>query len=221
MVSAPPPSGSKFESLPLVGKLLLLVLMIGVVTGIYYAAFHKGMSEELDAAQQAHAKLQSDLQEAERRQREYLAVVEELADREAVDRQNKRVLPEKAEIAAFLQDLNRLAELSGLSMQLVEPRPEEPQELYTRIPVGLSLKGRFHQLAKFFYNVSRLERAINMENISLTQPTTNDSDEVLLTVEVRATTFRRADAKAPAGPPAGQASAPGQAPAAAPGGAKR
>jgi type IV pilus assembly protein PilO len=75
-------------------------------------------------------------------------------------------------------------------MTLVEPRPEEAQEYYVRIPVNLRLAGRYHQLAKFFYNVSRLERAINMENVHLTEPVVV-GDEVRLSVDVLATTFRR------------------------------
>jgi type IV pilus assembly protein PilO len=63
-------------------------------------------------------------------------------------------------------------------------------EMHVRIPVNLSIRGRYHQVAKFFYNVSRLERAINMENIRLTDPELV-GDEVRLKVEVLATTFRR------------------------------
>jgi hypothetical protein len=40
-----------------------------------------------------------------------------------------------------------------------------------------------------------LERAINMENISLTQPT-RDGDDITLSVSVLATTFRRPDGAA-------------------------
>jgi type IV pilus assembly protein PilO len=75
-------------------------------------------------------------------------------------------------------------------MRLVEPRPEEPQEQYVRLPVALHLSGRYHQLSRFFYNVSRLERAISMENIQLTEPTVTEED-VVLNVQVLATTFRR------------------------------
>ena len=63
--------------------------------------------------------------------------------------------------------------------------------IYSKIPVVLALKGRFHQLTKFFYNVSKLDRAISMENIRMTQPTLLPSGEVVVSVDVRATTYRR------------------------------
>ena len=203
---------SSFENLPLVGKLFILGLIIAVVGAIYYFAFHMSLAEDIEAQETRATRLQNELREAEQRQQEYLQLTQELASREGIDRQNKRVLPEDAEIPAFLQDLNRVAELSGLQMRLVEPRPEEAEQLYIRIPVQLQFSGKFHQLAKFFYNVSQLERAINLENITLRDPETNEADEVVLTVDALATTFRRPAEEGPASAPpqtAGAAVAPG------------
>ena len=179
-----------FAGLPDAGKAAILLFVLAAIGIIYYVAIHSPLEEEIASARQAHAALETRMGEARARQAQYLQLREELASREGLDRANLRVLPEQAEMAAFLQDLNRLAETSGLRMRLVEPRPEEPQEQYVRLPVALEVSGRYHQLSRFFYNVSRLERAISMENIQLTEPTLQDED-VILHVQVLATTFRR------------------------------
>jgi type IV pilus assembly protein PilO len=136
--------------------------------------------------------LEGQLREANDRQREYLKLREELAAREQLDKQNLRVLPPTAEIPAFLDDLNRLAELSGLETQSVQPMPEAPEQFYVQVPVSLEIRGRYHQLAKFFYNVSRLERAINMADIQLApiSGASASSNSTMLGVKVKATTFR-------------------------------
>lgn len=193
-------SSSSFETLPTGGKVFILVLIFALVGALYFFVFHMPLSEDLEAAQAQYVTLQSDLRAAEQRQQEYLQLTQELANREAIDRANKRVLPQDAEIPAFLQDLNRVAELSGLDIRLVEPRPEESEPLYVRIPVALRVSGKFHQVAKFFYSVSRLERAINMENIQLRDPSMNEADEVLLVVDALATTFRSAEVVTPGQP---------------------
>ena len=95
---------------------------------------------------------------------------------------------------AVLQDLNRLAEVSGLQIKSVHPRPEKKADLYIRIPVSLALSGRFHQITRFLYNTSRLERVVNMENVSLKSPKVI-GDDVVVQMDVRATTFRRPVAK--------------------------
>ena len=184
-----------FVGLPGWAKALALIAVLVLLSFAYYAVVHSSISSELEAAQAQKQQLQDQIRDAERREKQYLELTQELANREAADRQNRRTLPEKAEIAAFLQDLNRVAELSGLTIRLVEPRPEQRQELYSKIPVVLALKGRFHQLTKFFYNISKLDRAISMENIRMTQPTLLPSGEVVVSVDVRATTYRRPSGK--------------------------
>jgi type IV pilus assembly protein PilO len=179
-----------FAALPLGAKVFLLVLLLGVVSALYYFSFLLPLTEQIDGARATNLRLQSELQQAQARQREYLELSGTLADREALDRRNRRILPEEAEIATFLGDLNRLAELSGLEIRLVEPRPEEPDQMYVQIPVNLQLAGRYHQVARFFYNASRLERVIGMENLRMTEPEIR-AEEVLLEVEVLATTYRR------------------------------
>lgn len=192
---AEPKSTASFDSLPLPGKLLLLGLILALMTALYYFLLHMSLEEDIARAETNHQTHLRDRQEAERRQQEYLQATQELASREASDRANKRVLPEDAEIPAFLADLNREAELAGLEFTSVEPQPEEREDLYMRIPVQLEMKGRFHQVARFFHAVGRLQRAINMEDISLADPEVDDeSQEVQVNVSVLATTFRRPSA---------------------------
>ena len=178
------------------GKALALVGVLALLGAGYYTLIHGSISSDLSAGAKRQKQLQEQIRDAERRQKQYLELTQELANREVADRQNRRVLPEDAEIAGFLQDLNRVAELSGLTIRLVEPRPELRQELYSKIPVVLALTGRFHQMGKFFYNVSKLDRAISMENIRMTQPKLLPSGEIVIDVDVRATTYRRPPAKA-------------------------
>lgn len=179
-----------FATLPSSNKVLILMIINGVLIVGYYLIVHINLSDEIEQAQSRTQLLQRTLQQAQARQQEYLKLREELASREALDRQYQRVLPVKSEMAAFLGDLDRLTELSGLRVEHVQPQPDRKEEFYIKVPVELGLSGKFHQLAKFFYNVSQLERAVNMENLALTQPKA-EGEDIILSVQVMATTFRR------------------------------
>lgn len=205
-----------FARLPAAGKAAIGIGLVAVIGAVYYFALHMSMTDEIQQAQSEHATLMQRMSQARAQNAEYVRLREELAQREGLDRANLRALPAEAETASFLQDLNRLAELSGLAIQLVEPRPEEGADHYVRLPVRLQLTGRYHQLARFFYNVSRLDRLISMENIELGQVQQQDRDaqvdEVIIAVEVLATTFRRPDEAQPqaaATPPGAPAPQPG------------
>ena len=194
--------GEAFAKLPAAAKLGLGIGVLALIGAVYYFALHMSLTEDIQQATSQHAQLQTRMAAARAQNAEYVRLREEVSQREGLDRANLRALPAQAETAAFLQDLNRLAELSGLEIRLVEPRPEEPAEHYVRLPVRLQLGGRYHQLARFFYNVSRLGRLISMENIQLGHPeggvtTTQQTDGVIISVEVLATTFRRPDEPEP------------------------
>jgi type IV pilus assembly protein PilO len=204
------PQGN-FGALPVGAKIFLLFAALAVITAGYYLGVHMGVEEETRGAEGKHAALERELKQAHERQQQYLKLREELDGREALDKQNLRILPATAEIPAFLDDLNRLADLSGLRVLSVAPQMEMAESLYVRVPVLLTVEGRYHQLAKFFYNVSRLERAINMENISLAAPRVAGED-VVLKVKVLATTFRKpyAQGETPSGGKGGKGGGKGK-----------
>jgi type IV pilus assembly protein PilO len=82
-----------------------------------------------------------------------------------------------------------LAEGSGLQIALIQPEAERIEQYFARIPVRLEVQGSYFALARFFRAVSQLPRVINMENIALSDPST-DGGEVKLKAKVLATTFR-------------------------------
>ncbi len=185
--------GTNFSALPLGGKIFVLFAVLSVLSAGYYMGIHMSLEEATDQARTRHTEFQEQLRQAAERQRQFLKLREEVANREALDKQNLRILPKHAEIPGFLEDLNRLAELSGLQVGTVSPAPERAEQFYFRVPVEFTIAGRYHQLAKFFYNISRLERAINMENIRISVTSGLNKEDVSLNVGVLATTFRRKD----------------------------
>ncbi len=184
-----------FASAPFGVKIFFLAALLVIMSSGYYATIHLSLVDEIETARVNHMRLQRSLQQAQERQKKFLEMREELASREVLDRQNYRILPVDAEIPAFLGDINRLAELSGIEIKSVKPVQEEAAEFYFRVPISMGFSGTYHQLAKFFYNISRLERAVSIENVSL-RPESRDkggNETVILTASALATTFRRKD----------------------------
>ncbi len=190
---ATPTPAQQFSKLPSSTKILILAFMLGLFGVGYYMLLDSPLREEIQNAQTKRAQLQTQLDAAKDLQQRFLRLREEIEARKVSDQQNMRILPANAEIAGMLGELNRIAEISGLTIKSVQPSAETAENFYFRIPVNLQVTGRYHEIAKFFYNVSRLQRAINMENIQLSQPKV-EGEDVILDVSVLATTFRRKDA---------------------------
>lgn len=168
-----------------VGAGVLFALLPAVA---YYLVFHTEIEDEITSAQNQQARLRSELEVAKQAEEAYRLDVEELHRRQRNKAELIKVLPEDAEYHAFLSSVQNVANVVGVELVGWTPREEVPEQFYARVPMQLELRGRFHQLAKFFYNMGQSERIINMENISIKAPVIRDG-EVYLSVSVLATAF--------------------------------
>ncbi|MBI2895205.1 MAG: type 4a pilus biogenesis protein PilO [Deltaproteobacteria bacterium] len=167
--------------------LVIFMLLIGIG---YWAVIYRGVSKDAEDARSQTSNLQRQEHEWTTKQSTYRADIEELNRAKARVHDQVKILPMRADMDAFLDNLNSIAQLTGLQIQSTLPETEEPQEgFYARLPVKLEMRGRYFQVAKFLFNIGRVERIINMENIELAEPTVVDND-VMLKAKVLATTFR-------------------------------
>jgi type IV pilus assembly protein PilO len=180
---------SSLARLPFLAKLGIgagLLVLVGVA---YFVVFYGDLASSIKAAQGRERQLRGDLADARKNEFAYQKDLAELTDRQQRQRELQKILPATTEYPSFLSSLQSVANVSGVSLSAWTPQEEIPEQFYARVPMKLELSGRFHQVAKFFYGVGQLDRIINMENISITDPKPQ-GDEVDVKVEVLATAFR-------------------------------
>lgn len=170
-----------------------------VLTGVVYLVlFYGDVANSIRQAEQARIRLQDELANAKRAEFAYQKDLAELTDRQQRQRELSKVLPEDAQLPGFLSAVQNTANVAGINLQAWSPMPEVQEKYYSRVPMKLQVQGRFHHIAKFFYQVGQLDRIINLEEIELTL-VKQDADEILVKVEALATAFR-ALPKSAAGP---------------------
>src|SRR3984957_10809014 len=207
MATAAAPAGFSLAKLPLAGKIgfgAFLVLLVGLG---YWVIFYTEVSAKIDTANRQTGELQQQLAQAEQSRSSYLVDRDELVMRQQRQRELNKILPADAEAAAFLSSLQQVSNVSGIDLKAWQPMDEQAQTYFAVVPMKLELTGRFHQIAKFIYEVGKLDRIINVANIELSEPSVV-GDDIILKAKCLATTFHTLKPKAP---PAGQ---PGQPPAA-------
>jgi len=187
---------SVLNKLPLAARIGVgvgLVLLVGVA---YFVVFYGDMESSISAAHGHEQQLRTDLAEARKNEFAYQKDLAELTDRQHRERELNKVLPVDTEYPSFLSAVQSVANVSGIGLTSWTPQPEVNEKFYARVPMKVTLVGRYHQVAKFFYGVGQLDRIINMENISLTDPKVQ-GDDVVVKTEALATAFRTVeDAKA-------------------------
>lgn len=175
--------------LPIAAKVGVGAGAVGLVAVAYAVVFYADISSKMDAEDRKRTQLKEELSRARKAEYSYQKDLAELSDRQQRQRELNKVLPVTSEYPAFLSSIQNVANVSGVALTAWSPLPEVTDKFYARVPMKLELSGRFHQVAKFFYGVGQLDRIINLENISLSDPKPVGED-VLLRVEGLATAFR-------------------------------
>jgi len=180
---------SLLAKLPTLAKAGVGALFVVLIAVAYFVVFYGDLASSISAEKSKEEKLRGELSTARQNEFSYQKDLAELSERQQRQRELVKILPTETEYPAFLSAVQNVAYVSGIALTAWAPLPEEPDQFYSRVPMKISLTGRYHQIAKFFHGVGQLDRVINMENIALTSPKVEGTD-VLVKVDALATAFR-------------------------------
>ncbi len=155
--------------LPKSKKILILVAVLLVITGLYAYLFYLPHREEMERLKGEYDKVTRELNESR-------AIVRDLQKfREEIEKLNKELnkaltqLPNEKEIPEILRNISSLGKESNLEFTLFKPKPEEPQQFYAKVPIELVLVGSYHNTGIFFDKVSKLPRIINVVDFNMSR----------------------------------------------------
>jgi type IV pilus assembly protein PilO len=215
------PNQSALAKVPTWGKYLIGVVAALLTGVVYWFFFYSETSAQIAGELRQKDNLRSEFAAQQQAQSSYFADRDELAVREQRARELNKLLPPDAEEDAFLSSVQAASNAAGIDLKGYAPQPEVDQSFYSKVPMKLEMSGKFQQIAKFAFELGKVDRIINVEDIELVDPKVV-GDEVTLKARCLATAFHALTPKAPRGGtpgPGGAAPAPG-APAPAPGGSK-
>jgi type IV pilus assembly protein PilO len=97
-----------------------------------------------------------------------------------------RALPDKKEVPSLLKSVSNAGSSAGLNIQLFQPGAPVTRDFYKEIPLAMKMEGSYLQIADFFFQVSRLNRIVNIRNIDLRR---NKSASGLIDMTCNAVTY--------------------------------
>ncbi len=178
----------KLSSLSAVQKVLLFagtVLLMGVA--FYFLKFESQLdtlnqlTSQITVQQNRLVTLKAAVAKVQTLEKELAQSEEELA-------KLLMLLPDQKEIPGLLENVSRLGAKVGLENILFQPQPEVMQEFYATIPIRLDLLGTFNDLGVFLDNISKLDRILKVQSLTLTRQ--KDKPGALLQVGCNIVTYR-------------------------------
>lgn len=188
--------GSQFEGLsgrhpglwPLAPRLLCAVGVMAAVIGLGYWFYWSNQFEEQDtlAAKEVSLREQYRMKMGQAINLEALQQQKLQVD-QYVERLQKQ-LPNKAEMAALLSDINQAGVGRGLQFDLFRPGQVVVRDYYAEQPIDIKVSGSYHDIGAFAADMANLPRIVTLNNMSLTA----GKDGVLM-LDAVAKTFRYLD----------------------------
>jgi type IV pilus assembly protein PilO len=194
-------------------KLLILGGIIVVIGGGYWYFFYGDILEEKDQDEKVLAQATAEKADYDKRKTEYLAFRNEVNQLLEEQKELLRVLPKRDDIEQFIENVNAQVELSGLSKVSSVRDKDIPGDMYTKIPIRMSLVGGYHQINKFFNNIGGLQRIVTIADLQLKPSDSRDATKNgPLQADFVAQTFQFVDKGGPMKAAAKPAGAPAKAP---------
>ncbi len=163
------PFFEKIEKLSKIQRILISMAIFAVIAGVFIYFFYWPKFSQIQRLTTDLKKLEKKLTVAKRNAAALKSFQTKMKEAEAQFRMAMKRLPEKQEIPSLLASISQSGKSVGLEFLLFEPKPEKKKEFYAEIPVSMSIRGDYHNMAIFFDQVARLSRIVNIRNIQLSR----------------------------------------------------
>lgn len=167
-------------------RLFICLAALVLVGGAYYYFFFMPRQDRLMEVSQTLEARNNKLITVKRQARSLKEWETKMARVEEAFYIATRALPDKKEIPSLLKSVSRAGSRAGLNFVLFQPDPEVTRDFYKEIPLSIKVEGNYLQIAEFFFQVSRLNRIVNIRNIALRR---NKSASGVIDMDCKAVTY--------------------------------
>jgi type IV pilus assembly protein PilO len=173
-------------------RIMAAVGALAVVFGAYWYFVYSGRHAETVSVK---AKI-ADLREQRDTKQKLVANMGELQEtvRElgAHLKEAEAQLPDSKEIPDLLSSVSSAGRDAGLEVISFRQRQEQLKDFYAEVPVDVTVRGNYHEVATFFDRVGKLDRIVNVSDIVMQTPK-REGDDMIVDTLCSATTFRFLD----------------------------
>ncbi|MCI5210157.1 MAG: pilus assembly protein PilO, partial [Candidatus Electrothrix sp. ATG2] len=148
---------------------IAVVIVLALIAGAYFFVFDPNL-KKITQLEEKKSSLQADVDKAEKAAKNLAQHEKELKEVEKKFEEISIVLPKTKEIPALLTSISDHGTSAGLDFKSFTPGNEAPRDFYAEIPISIQITGPYHNVGYFLDQVSKLERIVTVNNITLGGP---------------------------------------------------
>ncbi len=178
-----------FAKIPLQQKLGAVGALVAIIgLGTYFLSVSAAVAqiEAHDASLEKQDAELLKLQQQAQHRTQFMREVERLKQRL---REAEEQLPKQAEIPKVLRDIDYEAKQAGLRVDRFEPQGEQVQGDFAAVPLKMTVRGNYHEIAVFLDRLSKMPRIVNVTDVNMTAPNI-ENKKIVVASSYTATTYR-------------------------------
>ena len=157
----------KVEKIKMPVRIVILVLAVGIIAGSFIWLVYIPKTKEIVKTKLEVGGLREKLNRAKVKAKGLKKFEAEMAQVDAQFKEALKLLPDNKEIPTLLKNVTQLGTESDLEFRLFSPQKERARGFYNEIPVSIIVSGSYHNVALFFDRVGKMERIMNILNVSM------------------------------------------------------
>lgn len=152
-------------------RLLFLGLILG---GIYFFTLYddgsaiKSQITNIDSQLQLQMQKEKETDIALQEVAKIRATVGELSNQFQIVSQ---ALPSEIQMSDIIREVDRVAQISGVTIKSKEPRTNLNHGYYEEIPLHIVMQGSFSEIGLFLYNIASVERMMKAKDFTMSRMT--------------------------------------------------
>jgi type IV pilus assembly protein PilO len=164
---ADPTFFEKIERIKTAHRILIFVGTIALLTGLFVWLVVWPKTREIAQKRQEIQGLDQKIHQARIRAKDLPKFEAELKEVNTQFEEALRLLPNEREIPSLLRNITEVGTEAQLEFRYFSPQKERAKEFYYEIPVAIEVSGSYHNVASFFDAVGRMERIVNILDVSM------------------------------------------------------
>lgn len=157
----------KIEKIKMPIRILILVGTLVLLAGAFAWFIYVPKTEAIEKTEQSVQTLSKKLANVKKQARDLEKFEAKFEQVSAQFEEALKILPDSKEIPSLLTNITRLGNEAGLQFLLFNPQNERGRDFYKEIPVSIRVQGSYHDVARFFDTVGRMDRIVNILNVSM------------------------------------------------------
>ena len=154
-------------SWPMAAKAIVILLLCAA---ILFAGYYLDTSDQLVTLEKSQAKevsLKKTFETKQSKAKNLEAYKAQMVEMERSFGALLQQLPGKTEVPGLLDDISRIGIQSGLEFEFFKPEAETPKDFYAELPIGIRVKGNYHQFGNFVSGTAALPRIVTLHDFTI------------------------------------------------------